>query len=253
MSQSQTPAAAALPLFFKRVVAVTAQSHGSLRLDRNVGQGFAAGAQSVPLGLTEIEAAAQHYPVLFTSGPAPAAVALLGLREGQNLFVRPDGKWAPDAYLPAYVRAFPFITVEDAANRAQVTAMEPDAPHLRTESGVRLFEDGRPSAALNEASGFAKALRESMIAAGSFARALEAAGVLEEEEATVNFTSGGSARIRGFKIVKAERLAEVDDATYLDWRRMGWVAAIYAHIFSIGRWGRLIELAASRGGMDPTG
>ncbi len=248
MSQTQAPAAAALPLFFKRVIAVTPQTHGHLRLDRNVGQGFAAAAQSVPVGLTEIEAAAQHFPVLFTGGPAPAAVALLGLREGQNLFLRPDGKWMPDAYVPAYVRAFPFITVEDAANRTQVTGVEPDAPQLRTDVGVKLFEDGRPSAALNEAAAFAKALRESMIAATSFARALDAAGALEEEEATVNFTAGGTARIRGFKIVKAERLAEVDDATYLDWRRMGWVAAIYAHLFSIGRWGRLIELAAARGG-----
>jgi hypothetical protein len=69
--------------------------------------------------------------------------------------------------------------------------------------------------------------------------------VLQEEEATVNFTLGGSARIRGFKLARPEKLAEVDDATFLEWRRMGWVAAIYAHLFSAGRWGRLIELAAA--------
>lgn len=248
MSQTQAPAAAALPLFFRRVAAITAATHGEARLDRGAGYGFASGAQSLPLGLTEIEAAAQHFPVLFTSGPTPSVVGLLGLREGQNLFVRPDGSWLGEAYVPAYVRAFPFISVEDAGTRTQVLAVEPDAPHLRTDTGVKLFEDGRPSAALNEATAFAKALREAMVAAGNFARHLDAAGVLEEEEATINFTAGGSARIRGFKIVKPERLAEVDDATFLDWRRMGWVAAIYAHLFSIGRWGRLIELAAARGG-----
>ncbi len=247
MSQT-TAKPAAMPLFFRRVVAVTAQAQGQLRLDRSAGFGFAGAAQSVPLGLTEIEAAAQHFPVLFTSGPTPAAVALLGLREGQNLFIRPDGTWAPDAYVPAYVRAFPFIFVEDTASRTQVIGAEPDAPHFRLDAGAPLFEDGRPSAALTEATAFAKALREAMVAAGSFARALDAAKLTEEEEATVNFTAGGSARIRGFKIVKPERLAELDDATYLDWRRMGWIAAIYAHLYSIGRWGRLIELAAARGG-----
>lgn len=247
MSQSPAPAAA-MPLFFKRIVGATAETYGHLRLDRTAGYRFAATAQSLPLGLTEIEAAAQHFPVLFTSGANSAAVALLGLREGQNLFVRPDGTWSPDAYMPAYVRAFPFIAVEDAASRTQVVGMEPDAPHLRTDAGAPLFEDGRPSAVLTEAMAFAKALREGLVAAGNFARTLDTAGILEEEEATVNFTAGGSARIRGFKIVKTERLAEVDDATYLDWRRMGWIAAIYAHLYSIGRWGRLIELAASRGG-----
>jgi hypothetical protein len=247
MSQASS-SPAPLPPFFRRIVAVSPQAHGHLRLDRSVGYGFAAGAQSLPLGLTEIEAAAQHFPVLFTGGANLAVVALLGLREGQNLFVRPDGTWTPDAYVPAYVRAFPFIFAEDATSRTQLLAVEPEAPHLRNDAGAPLFEDGRPSAALAEATAFCKALRESMVAAGSFARALDAAGLLEEEEATVNFTAGGGARIRGFKIVKPERLAEVDDATYLDWRRMGWVAAIYAHLYSIGRWGRLIELAAPRPG-----
>jgi hypothetical protein len=27
---------------------------------------------------------------------------------------------------------------------------------------------------------------------------------------------------------------------------MGWLAAIYGHLYSIGRWGRLIEMAAPR-------
>jgi len=240
----QTPPA--LPLFFKRVVGVNPQLHGGLRLDRAAGYRFAAAAQSVPIGLTEFEAAAQHYPVLFTSGPNPVPVVLLGLREGQNLFVRHDGGWVQDAYVPAYCRAFPFIFVEDAATKTLFVGMEPDADHIRPDAGQKLFEDGRPSQALNEAVGFCQAFREAVTAAASFGRALEQAKLLEEEEATVNFTVGGVARIRGFKIVKPERLAEVDDATYLDWRRMGYLAAIYAHLFSAGRWSRLIELGAPR-------
>jgi hypothetical protein len=235
-----------LPLFFRRVVGVNPQMHGTLRLDRAAGYRFAAGAQSVPIGLTEFEATAQHYPILFTSGANPVPVALLGLREGQNLFVRPDGGWYQDAYVPAYCRAFPFIFVEDANTKTLFVGMEPDADHIRPDSGQKLFEDGRPSQALNEAVGFCQAFREAAAAAANFGRALEQARLLEDEEATVNFTVGGVARIRGFKIVKPERLAEVDDATFLDWRRMGYLAAIYAHLFSAGRWGRLIELGAPR-------
>lgn len=233
-----------MPLFFKRVVGVNPQLHGSLRLDRAGGFQFAAGAQSVPIGLTEFEVVAQNYPILFTTGPNPVPVALLGLRDGQNLFVRPDGGWLRDAYVPAYVRAFPFIFVEDAETKSLFVGMEPDSDQIRPDAGQPLFEDGRPSTALNEAVGFCQAFRETVTAAASFGRALEAAKLLEEEEATVNFTVGGVARIRGFKIVKPERLADIDDATFLEWRRMGYLAAIYAHLFSAGRWGRLIELAA---------
>jgi hypothetical protein len=237
--------APALPLFFNRVVGVNPALHPELRLDRSTGYGFAAKAQSVPLGLSEMEVAAQHYPILFTGGDQPMPVALLGLRENSNLFVDAQGNWAADSYVPAYVRAFPFIFVEDPATKTLFVGMEPDARALTTGQGERLFEDGRPTTLLNDSIAFCTAYREAVLAAGVFARALQTALLLEEEEATINFTSGGLARIRGFKLLKQERLAELDDNTYLEWRRMGWIAAIYAHLYSIGRWGRLIERAAS--------
>lgn len=237
---------AALPLFFTRVEGINPTLYPDLTLDRSGGFGFAGAAQSVPLGLSELEAAAQHYPVLFTTGPEPTPVALLGLQEGRNLFVMGNGTWLADAYVPAYVRAFPFVFVEDTATKTLFVGMQPDAEALTSEGGTRLFEDGRPTAALNDAIAFCTAFREAAAASATFGKALQAANLLEEEEATINFTAGGSTRIRGFKLVKPERLAELDDATFLEWRRLGWLNAIYAHLYSAGRWGRLIELAAPR-------
>ena len=233
-----------MPLFFKRVVGVNPAHHAALRLDRSTGYGFTAQAQSVPLGLSEFEAASQHFPILFTAGPTPAPVALLGLADAVNLFVQPDGSWRADTYVPAYVRAFPFIFVEDAASRSVYVGMEPDAECLRTDTGAPLFEDGKPTPALNESVAFCSAFRDNLAASAAFARALDENKLLEEEEATVNFTAGGSAKIRGFKILRADRLDQISDETYLDWRRRGWIAAIYAHLHSAARWGRLIELAA---------
>ena len=245
-----SPAAAApatpMPLFYQRVVGVNPNTHPDLRLDRTTGYAFAAKAQSVPIGLTEFEAAAQHFPILFTTGPDPVPVALLGLREARNLFVAPGGSWLADVYVPAYIRAFPFVFVEDPATKTLYVGMEPDAAALNSGAGSRMFEDGHPTPALNETISFCTAFRESVGAASTFARALDAAGLLEEEEATVRFTSGGAAQVRGFKIVKPERLAELDDDLFLEWRRMGWLSAIYAHLYSAGRWARLIELAAPR-------
>ncbi len=233
-----------LPLFFRRVVGVNPATHPDLRLDRTTGFGFAAQAQSVPLGLAEIEQAAQHYPVVFTSGPEPMPVALLGLREGHNSFVSPGGEWLADSYVPAYARAFPFIFVQDPASQALFVAMEPDAAALNSGAGTPLFEDRHPTPALEEAIAFCTALRDGVAAATSFGRALDAAGLLAEEQATVRFKSGGQAQVRGFKLVKPERLTDLDDDLFLDWRRMGWLAAIYAHLYSAGRWERLIALGA---------
>jgi hypothetical protein len=243
-SPAESPPAPSLPLFFHRVVGVNPELHGSLRLDRTAGVGYAAIAQAVPLGLGEMDIAAQHYPILFTTGENPSAVALLGLREGENLFVLPDGNWRPEGYVPAYVRAFPFIFVEDDSTKTLYVGMEPDAECLRPGSGTPLFEDGKPTALLNESVAFCSAFRDNLNATAALTRALEAEGLLEEEEASITFTHGGAARIRGFRVVKAERLDQLSDEIFLDWRRRGWISAIYAHLHSQARWGRLIDLAA---------
>ncbi len=233
-----------LPLFYKRVVGVNPTTHGSLRLDRGVSYAFSAEAQSVPLGLGEFDAAAQHFPIVFTTGPNPMPVVLLGLRQGHNLFVQPDGTWRPNTYVPAYIRAFPFIFVEDPTAKTTYVGMEPDAACLRQNVGLNLFEDGKPSATLNEAIGFCSSYRDNLTAAGVLAKALDDAGLLAEEEANINFTAGGNTRIRGFKLLSPDRLDKVSDETFLEWRHKGWLGPIFAHFHSAGRWAKLIEFGA---------
>ncbi len=240
----ETPTPASLPLFFNHVVVVNPEAHAGLRIDRSVGFGHAALAQSVPIGLAEMETVAQHYPILFSGGAQPLAVALLGLREGENLFVLPDGSWRPGAYVPAYVRAFPFLFVENAATRTTHIGMDPGATCLSTGKGQPLFEDGKPTTALNESAAFCSALRDNLNAAGAFARALASQGLLEDEEANITFTHGGGARVRGFKVLKPERLDRLSDETFLDWRHRAWLGPLYSHLYSMGRWSRLIDLSA---------
>lgn len=244
MSETSPAPTSNLPLLYQRVVGVVPEKHAGLRLDRSVGYGYAAAAQSVPVGLGEMEAVAQHFPILFASGPQPSLVALLGLREKENLFVLPDGSWRADAYVPAYMRAYPFVFLEDDTTKTIYIGMEPDAACLHSDAGQPLFEDGRPSPVLNEAVAFCSSLRDNLNAANAFARAMAEADLLEEEQANITFTHGGTARVLGFKVIKPERLDRVSDETFLDWRRRGWLGPLFAHLYSAGRWGRLIDLAA---------
>ena len=50
MSETANPTPG-LPLFFNRIVGVDPEMHSGLRLDRSTGYGYAAVAQSVPVGL----------------------------------------------------------------------------------------------------------------------------------------------------------------------------------------------------------
>jgi hypothetical protein len=235
--------ASPLPLFFSGVVGVNPNQHAGLKIDRSKGFLFAAHAQSIPLGLGEMEVASQHYPIVFTVGPSPTPVALMGLKENTNPFVASDGAWRQDSYVPAYVRAYPFIFVEDQSTSTLYVGMDPSAHAINTETGAAMFEDGKPSPALTESINFCAAFRDNLNAGIAFAKALDAAGLLEEEEATINFTAGGVARVRGFKILKADRLEKVSDETFIEWRRRGWLGPLYAHLHSTGRWARLVEMS----------
>ena len=239
------PPPPAMPLFFNRVVGVNPGAHGSKRLNRAAGYGFSRGAQSVPLGLGEFDVASQHYPIVFATGATPTPLALLGLGEGSNLFLESDGGWRKDSYIPAYVRAFPFVFIEEPGSGTVYVGMEADAACITDDEGEAMFEDGKPTPVLTESINFSVAFRDNLSAANAFGRALEAQGLLQEEEATVSFAAGGGTRIRGFKILKPERIEGISDETFIDWRHRGWIGPLYAHLHSSSRWGRLIELAAA--------
>jgi hypothetical protein len=235
---------AGLPPFYTRVVGVDPKLHGSLRVDRGVGFRFAAEAQFVPLGLSEMEAAACDYPILFTMGAEPIPIALLGLHQGRNLFLRADGTWRTGCYIPACIRAFPFLFLKSPTSDDLFLGIDPNAECLRSDGGELLFENGKPSDALNEAIRFGIAYRRDLTAASEFASALDTAGVLEQQDATVTFASGATAVVRGFKKLSREQLLKVNDETFLEWRRSQWIPAIYAHTLSIGNWRRLVEMMA---------
>jgi hypothetical protein len=246
MTETTSPAPGpTLPLFFKQLVGVDPNMHGTLRLNRDSGFRFAAETQFVPLGLSEIELAAHDYPILFTAGAEPLPIALLGLQEQRNLFLQSNGEWQPDCYVPAYIRAFPFMFVKSTNSEDFRLGMDPSAECLQSEDGEPLFESGQPSAALKEVISFITAHRKDLVAASEFARAMDTAGVLDQEVASIKFASGAAAVIRGFKLLNRERLEKVNDDTFLEWRRNNWVAPLYAHLSSSGRWRRLLELAAN--------
>src|SRR5678815_4155353 len=69
---------------------------------------------AIPISAGEFPAAMRDYPIVFVrrSGDFDyTPMIILGLREGQNLFVMGDGKWDRRTYVPAYVRRYPFCLV----------------------------------------------------------------------------------------------------------------------------------------------
>ncbi len=112
---------ASMPLFYNSVVALDRKAHQRLRITPPNEFSFAAAAALVPVLTGEFGLIAREYALVFMGAGTKEVVpvALTGMPQSKNLFVRADGSW--DArYVPAYARRYPFVFVETAAEQFTV-------------------------------------------------------------------------------------------------------------------------------------
>jgi hypothetical protein len=97
----------------------------------------------MPLSLSEFEPACRDYPIVFVTsegGKTFSPVVVLGMQIHQNLFIMADGMWDRRAYVPAYVRRYPFcmsrVTLDGEAQKERIVCIEESALH---DSGEPLY------------------------------------------------------------------------------------------------------------------
>ncbi|PCH98537.1 MAG: sapC family protein, partial [Alphaproteobacteria bacterium] len=101
-----------LPMFYNNPVLLDGQKHKGLSLVKDFGLTFTKGSNAVPVNLVELPQIAHFYPIAFSNDGMATPVAILGVRNDENLFVNDKGEWAKDTYIPSYIRRYPFILTE---------------------------------------------------------------------------------------------------------------------------------------------
>jgi hypothetical protein len=243
MASSADPQPPQQPLFYREPQQLNSQAHADWRLTPG-DAGFTAETAFVPIVASEIAAAARNYPVVF-AGDSTQPLALLGL-ERRNLFLGDDGRWAPDAYVPAYVRRYPFAFVKTLEPAGFALAIDADSPRVvRSGSeGAALFEDGKPSALTREALEFCAAFGRDAELTALFATALREKDLLIDRRADATLPDGRKFGLDGFQIVDAARFAALDDDTILAWQRQGILALVHFHLASLDRFSVLLNRQA---------
>jgi hypothetical protein len=239
--------AAPLPLFYRRPQALDPSKHAALRLAPPGDYGFARHANAVALLAPEFPQAARLCPIVFTTGANALPAAVLGLKSEDNLFIGADGQWERAAYIPAYVRRYPFIFFEPPGG-GRLTLCIDEAAELLSSGGTGrpLFDGPHPSEATRQALELCSAFQRDAAATRSFVEALEAKELLVERRADVALERGDRMALAGFRVIDETKFNALDDATILDWRKRGWLGLVYCHLLSSGAWGGLVDRAARR-------
>jgi hypothetical protein len=220
-----------LPLFYNDPAVLSAEAHNELQLLPERKFTFAALANSVPVVLGEVTKLLPHYPVIFTTGEAPVLVAVLGVRNNENLFVDAEGNWDKDTYIPAYVRRYPFI-LSQIPNGGFALGAEIDM-NCFGETGEPLFKDKRPTKAARDAFRFCEEFQKAFDETRSFCKEVYDAGLLKSKACTIKLSSGSPLRLTGFATVDEAAIDDLDNRTANGWRRKHWLQHLYYHIASL--------------------
>lgn len=236
-----------LPMFYKNPVLLDGQKHKNLSLVKDFGLGFTNESNAVPVNLIELPQVAHFYPIAFSNDGMATPVAILGVRNDENLFVNKKGEWVKDTYVPSYIRRYPFILTE--VNDGQSLSLCIDKTDgVTAENGNNPLFDGEanPTELAKNAMEFCKSYHAASLQTQEFSKALAASNLLVERTAELSVKGGQKISFSGFCIIDEEKFNKMDDATFAEWRQKGWIGAIYAHLFSGFHWNSITSLLNER-------
>jgi hypothetical protein len=239
-------------LFYNKPVALNKLTHKDLRIAAERGDfGFAAKTNSVILAGVEFSEAAKEYPIVFAqAGNAVVPVALLGLRNEENLFVDAAGQW-DGRYIPAFVRRYPFVLAETGTAGQRVVCIDEGYPGLSQDAGERLFDDAGPTPVLTQAMAFLEEYQRQYLRTETFIKRLQDNNLLMALNAQVDLLDGQKFNLAGLLVIDEKKLLALGDAEALALFRAGELAWVYCHLMSLGCLAPMVNRVALAAGVAP--
>jgi len=234
-------------LFYQNPVPLSREAHKNLRIKMNAGDfGFAAHTNSVPLAAAEFYDAQRDYPIVFAGQAGEVApVALLGLRQSENLFIGKGKQWDSD-YVPVFARCYPFVLAR-GKGPDYLVCVDENSPAIVKSGGESLFnEDGQETDYLRRNIDLLSEFQSHMRRTREFTQRLKEAGLLKDITLQVVPEGGEPLSLQGVQVVDEAKLMALDDAKVTELFRLGELGWIYAHLASLRNVQRLSKRLSRR-------
>lgn len=254
---TNTSAPSGLPLFYESVVPLSPSQHSKLVLGERKDFGFSAKAHAIPLTVDEFVVAQRHFPIIFGPGDISVPLALVGLRDGENLFVNEEGQWQQGVYVPGYVRRYPFILARLSPESKDLSLCFDEKCDLFSEGETNLFAGSEPSETTKGVLQFCEQFEMAVQRTRAFSEELKELDLLMEGEAQIKPQDGPASQFRGFRMINEQKLQELRGDQHRKLVKSGALGLIYAHLFSLNHmqdlFCRQVQKDAANGVSAPVG
>lgn len=245
-------------LFYSQPEPLSLEAHGKLGVEPvDKPYAFVAASHVVPMTVTEFAPAALSYPIIFL-GDSKQPVAVMGLRPNENLYVDKAGDFKPEAYIPAYVRRYPFVFANDQQAQRLILCIDRAAPFIVEGGTAPLFEDGKPSPYVEQAMEFCNNFEQERQRTESFIKLLTDLDLFDVREAVFTPRDGAGnpgepQKLADYYAVSEDKLKALSPEKLAELRDNGALGQIYAHLVSLLGWDRLVALAFTRVNAEAAG
>ncbi len=236
-------------IFYERAIALNRERHQALKIQLKADHfSFARKTNSVLIAGSEFAEAARDYPIVFVGsekGPFTLA-ALVGLNDKENVLVGADGRWEPNAYIPAFIRRYPFVLAGADGAETLTVCVDEAYDGLDNERGEALFNaDGTETTYLKNVIEFLVLFHGEMKRTSAFATRVFEMGLLTSKVVTFE-REGIKKTLEGAWVVDEAKLNALGDDKLLELVKTGYLGWIYAHLMSLNNLKRLARRMDAR-------
>ncbi len=222
-------------MLYERAIPISSERHRDWYVKTGTDYSFARGVNSVPLLATEFIAAATEQAIVFAGeGEAIIPTVILGMRDGENVFVTEEGSWQ-GTYIPAFLRRYPFVFSRSKDEERFTLCLDEEFEGFNKEGkGERLFDSaGERTHYLESILNFAREYQSQFNRTTLFTNRLRELELLEPAQARFQLPDGKYASLAGFHTINREKLKALPGSTLSEMAKTDELELCYVHIQSL--------------------
>lgn len=227
-----------------KLVELSHVQHKDLRVADNCAILLAKKQHAINLRVHEVCNASSNFPIFFTrveNADEWAISAITSYEQGKNLFVYEDS-WDA-SYLPINLQSYPFFLMRKADDEKQFTVGIDEHNEVFSKNlGEPLFDDkGAASLFLSRATAILKGDVENIVHSYQFIAKILQLDLMKAMDVLLRFEDGQVSSITGLQTIDEQKLQGLDVEVLDELRQSGYLAPVYAMLFSLYQLNSLIR------------